>query len=325
MATFNGARHVQAQLSSIVGQSVTPLEILIGDDGSTDGTVELIHAFSSQTEVPVRVTVNSERLGFAENFLRTASEARGRLTAFADQDDVWLPGRLAAATSSLRATEATLWVSGWRMVDEDLEPLLDRRLHTGFLERTAMANPLGVISGSRLVFRSDVLDYAPPECRPISLDGGGPASHDEWVCFAARVLGRMVLSREVLMLYRRHGGAATIANPAVARRRSLLRRAGEGAMATRPRAAMERAEYLRTQASTTQDPRVRERMLAAASVYEALTPRLKRRLAAHSDGPASRRARALLRNILRGDYGRLSKGRLGMWPLAQDMFSLLPQ
>lgn len=298
-----------------------PVEIVVGDDGSEDGTVELIRKWAAHSAIHVRISVNPNRLGFAENFLQAASRARGRVIAFADQDDVWLPGRLAAATAALSSSETTLWVSGWRMVAEDLSPLPDRRVHTGFLERTTIANPLGVISGSRLVFRSELLDNLPPDGRPISMDGAEPASHDEWICFAARVLGRIALSRAPLMLYRRHPGASTIANPAVASRTFLLGREGEGSLLERRRAALERAGYLEARVAITRDDNLREKMLTAAALYRTLAPRLGRRVSIYATPLRRRRVGALTTNALRGDYRSVRRGGLGSWALAQDLFT----
>ena len=321
MATFGGERHVEMQLQSIAEQTLTPVEIVVGDDGSTDRTVDVIRKFAVSSSVPVNLTVNSERLGFGENFLRTASRARGRFIAFADQDDVWLPGRLAAAVSALSASDVTLWVSGWRAVDEDLVALPDRWIHTGLVERATIANPLGVVSGSRLVFRSDLLDILPSTNRPISLDGSGPASHDEWICFAARVLGSLAYSSKPLMLYRRHPGASTAENPANPSRSFLLSRAAEGSLAVRQRAALERAKYLRDRTALTNDPHIQDRLLAAAATYEELAPRLSRRAAADAFPKGKDRARNLLANAVRGDYRRLRDGGLGLWSLAQDLFA----
>jgi glycosyltransferase involved in cell wall biosynthesis len=323
IATFNGERHILTQLRSIADQSIKPVEILVGDDGSEDRTLELVERFAADSDIPVRVEVNPRRLGYADNFLHTAKRASARLTAFADQDDKWFPERLAVAARALEARDSTLWVSRWVIADEELQPIPNRRFHTGIVERTAATHPLGVIHGSRLVFRSDLLDHLPGHGRPVSLNGDGPAHHDEWICFAARVLGNLVLSQEPLMLYRRHPAASSAANPGVPSRAFLLGRVGEAPLYAMRQAASERADYLRDRLRSVEDVRVRARMLTAVSTYEELVPRLARR-AATGSLPRSgvSRAAALLTNVLRGDYGRLTHGRLGVWALAQDLYNL---
>src|SRR5689334_1932382 len=100
VATYNGAAHIAEQLESITSQSVPPAEVLVGDDGSTDGTVEVVQRFAEGSPVPVRLTVHESRLGYAENFLRTAEQAEGDLIAFSDQDDVWMPDKLKVAADA---------------------------------------------------------------------------------------------------------------------------------------------------------------------------------------------------------------------------------
>ena len=98
MATFNGARFVLEQLESIRTQSVPPDAVYIADDGSTDGTVELVQEWIARhhLEGRWRIRVNPENLGYAENFMRLIAEAvrEGADYIFlADQDDIWLPGK----------------------------------------------------------------------------------------------------------------------------------------------------------------------------------------------------------------------------------------
>lgn len=323
VATYNGERHILTQLQSIAAQSVKPLEILIGDDGSEDHTVGLVEEFAAGSAVPVRIEVNPRRLGYVENFLQTAAKARGHLTAFADQDDKWLTERLAFATRALEMGDATLWVSGRLIADENLDPLPDRRFHTGVVERISAIHPLGVVHGSRLVFKSEILDHFPASGRPASINGDGPAHHDEWVCFAARVLGNLVSSRERLMLYRRHPAASSSANPGVPSRGFMLSRASEAPLAAYRQAAAERAEYLHARADLVEDLRVRDRMLKAVPIYRELAERLAGRAVTNSMPPGRRRGAAVLRGVLRGDYGAVRRGRLGLWALAQDLYNLV--
>ena len=68
MATFNGANYISAQLTSIVEQQLLPTEIVICDDGSTDGTIEQIEAIAAYYPGLIRTYMNPKRLGFIENF-----------------------------------------------------------------------------------------------------------------------------------------------------------------------------------------------------------------------------------------------------------------
>ncbi|MBV9486103.1 MAG: glycosyltransferase [Frankiaceae bacterium] len=322
IATLNGARHVREQLDSIAAQTEKPIEILIGDDGSTDDTIAIINDFAATTDIPVHVTINPERLGYGENFMQTASRAHGTLIAFADQDDFWYPGRLAAAARALAEPEPALWVSGWRIVDENLQPLPDRRFHTGFQEKSAAAYPLFVLHGARMVFKGKLLDYMPADGRPETAFGKGPAHHDEWAHFAAHVVGRSVHGSEPLTLYRRHATAVSAEAPSTPSRRWLLGRVGEPPNDGVTGAARSRASYLRVRAEAPECAPVREQMLAAARYYDQIVPRLERRSQTRN-GPTRRtRAARMLSGFAHGDYRPLRSGGFGLWILLQDGFAL---
>lgn len=90
--TFNRAHVLEQTLRSVVDQGSPVLEILVCDDGSTDGTVATAHAFGP----PVRVLPIAENSGLpAVGRNRGLSAAQGDYIAFLDSDDFWKPGKLA--------------------------------------------------------------------------------------------------------------------------------------------------------------------------------------------------------------------------------------
>ena len=91
MATYNGAAFIDEQLRSLAAQTVLPSELVVSDDGSTDGTLVHVERFAEVAPFPVLVLRNTEPLGYGENFLRAARLATGDCIALCDQDDVWLP------------------------------------------------------------------------------------------------------------------------------------------------------------------------------------------------------------------------------------------
>lgn len=96
MATYNGEKYLREQLDSIWSQSVKPDEIIISDDASTDNTIAVIEYFIKQTGAPVTLIENSENHGFIKNFHTALSHANGDIIFLSDQDDLWLPDRIAA-------------------------------------------------------------------------------------------------------------------------------------------------------------------------------------------------------------------------------------
>jgi rhamnosyltransferase len=114
MATFNGSRWLDEQIDSILNQVGVAVTIIARDDLSTDGTAELL-ARRAEADPRVRVLKSTAASGSAAaNFLRILVEADlddagngngngADFIAFADQDDIWLPGKLARHAARLAA------------------------------------------------------------------------------------------------------------------------------------------------------------------------------------------------------------------------------
>lgn len=106
LATHNGRRWLPEQLESILGQSDVDVRVIAMDDGSTDGTPAWL---AEQAAAEPRVTVLADDGtggSAAANFYRliaTATFAPDELVAFADQDDLWMPGKLARHASLIEA------------------------------------------------------------------------------------------------------------------------------------------------------------------------------------------------------------------------------
>lgn len=89
LASYNGEKYIAQQLASIVNQLNEDDELLVADDGSSDGTLDIISLF------PKCRLINSTRVGsVVSNFERLIAEASKDIIVLCDQDDVWLDGRI---------------------------------------------------------------------------------------------------------------------------------------------------------------------------------------------------------------------------------------
>ncbi len=91
--TYNGARHLAEALKSILAQEAAPFDLIVSDDRSEDETLAIVGRFAGDR---ARIEVNSERLGLAGNWNRCVVLSRTEWVAIFHQDDVMLPGHLAA-------------------------------------------------------------------------------------------------------------------------------------------------------------------------------------------------------------------------------------
>lgn len=106
----NGARFVRRALDSVLGQTIQDLEVVTVDDGSTDGTAEII----TSVQDPRVHLVSQSNSGLASARNRGAQEADSEVLAFLDADDEWLPDKLARQLPSVRRgvvvySDVTFW------------------------------------------------------------------------------------------------------------------------------------------------------------------------------------------------------------------------
>lgn len=116
MATFNGSKYLREQVDSILSQFQTGDELVVSDDGSTDNTCQILRGYGAR----IRLVGEKQVGGVVSNFSRALSHARGDLIFLSDQDDVWMPGRLAAMRLALARCELVL--TNALVVDEQLRP-----------------------------------------------------------------------------------------------------------------------------------------------------------------------------------------------------------
>lgn len=99
LATHDGAAFVGEQVRSILDQLGPDDELVVVDDASTDTTVEVVEAFDDPR---IRLTRNDTNLGYVRTFERALGLADGAYLLLADQDDVWMAGRLEAMVAVLQ-------------------------------------------------------------------------------------------------------------------------------------------------------------------------------------------------------------------------------
>ena len=102
IVTFNHAEYIQDCLASVLGQQVNAdIEILVGDDCSTDNTREIISCFAHLYPTIITPIFHQTNIGGSHNYQYLIHQADGDYIAHLDGDDFWLPGKLAAQMAFL--------------------------------------------------------------------------------------------------------------------------------------------------------------------------------------------------------------------------------
>jgi hypothetical protein len=207
MATLNGVRFLGEQLRSIAQQTRLPDELIICDDGSTDGTLQVIAEFARTAPFPVRAFHNPQRLGYRKNFLKAAKLCQGDLISFCDQDDVWRRSRIKRMVKAFRNPEVLLAFHNATVVDGRRAPVGQTfKNSTETVYAPLELPPWTIIPGFSQMFRRSLLDYS--DSHELSLDVYSQTEcmpHDQWFLFLASVFGSVAYIPDKLAQYRQHG------------------------------------------------------------------------------------------------------------------------
>ena len=206
MATYNGAKYVRSQLESILAELEPGDEVVVVDDDSTDDTVHVIEAIGDRR---IHCHLNQCNRREVYSFGRAMSLARHEIILLSDQDDVWLPGRVALMVAALTESRASLVSSNFESMDGAGEPLTvdidgvsasDSRRHSKniwdiFRGRTNYY-------GCAMAFRRDLNRLVLPIPRFVE-------SHDLWIALAANLARTNVHLDAKTLRKRQHGANVT--------------------------------------------------------------------------------------------------------------------
>ena len=120
MTAFNYERYIVGALNSVLGQDYPPqkLDVVVVDDGSTDGTAALVRDVAAEADARVRL-VQQPNAGLAAATTTALKNARGELIAICDADDQWLPGKVRSQVEVfLERPEVSLVYGDMQVIDE---------------------------------------------------------------------------------------------------------------------------------------------------------------------------------------------------------------
>ena len=193
MATYNGQPFISEQVESILGEMGPYDELVISDNGSSDGTLAYLDSLEDERVKLIHCTIP----GVISNFENAIGYAEGEYIILSDQDDVWLAGRLQKALKAL--TTADLSAVSLFIVDEKLNLTGKKIAPRGGFLATLIRNSY---PGCSLAFRREVLDWVLPFPKQIAM-------HDWWIVLICLARGKVDHTGESYILYRRHGGNAS--------------------------------------------------------------------------------------------------------------------
>ena len=210
MATYNGEKFIREQLESILSQfpvacagENVDAEIIIADDGSSDGTLAVVKSLG---DARICVLPAEKHLGVIYNFERALQTSKGEFVFLADQDDVWLPGKVDTVLAALKDADLVTH-DAWMLRPSDSQGLSwvrDGKLSGSRAYRSGVAANWwkNTFTGCCMAFRRNVLDKALPFPKNLPM-------HDQWLGLVAEKNFKVKLIDEPLVEYRQHSANAT--------------------------------------------------------------------------------------------------------------------
>lgn len=211
MAVYNGEAYLRPQIESIIGQSYTKWRLIIGDDGSDDGTVSIVREYIQKYPDKIVLLENSEEpQGAKYNFFRLIQYSTADYIMLADQDDVWKSDKVANSYEYIVKAERHIGVGRPVLCHGDL-CVVDEKLSVVSSSMAAMQK----LDLKKRQLRDYLLQNNVTGCTVIfnrrlrELCGIMPETaimHDWWLALIASAFGRVCCMKGGDILYRQHGG-----------------------------------------------------------------------------------------------------------------------
>ena len=112
LAVRNGRGVVERCIESVLGQDFTDLELVVCDNASDDGTIEVVEKYA-QSDGRIRLCMNQVNVGSHENMRRVFKASRGTFFRWISADDWLEPGCLSACVRALESNPDAIGVTTW--------------------------------------------------------------------------------------------------------------------------------------------------------------------------------------------------------------------
>lgn len=207
LSAYNGEHYIEEQIHSVLAQSWPEVTLLIRDDGSRDGTVDIVKRMIG--DHPERIgLIEGDNLGVVGNSFELLEQAAPDVDfyCFCDQDDVWLPHKVESAVNRLEFNvnpeKPAMVFTSTQLADSTLNslgvwPQAPRRepsFYNALYENVAIGATIMINKASYELFAS----YKKPDSSRILM-------HDWWFYLLVSATGEVIYDHEPSMLYRQHG------------------------------------------------------------------------------------------------------------------------
>ncbi|MDP2152530.1 MAG: glycosyltransferase [Methylotenera sp.] len=228
LASFNGQSHIEKQLNSILNQSDVDVSILVSDDCSSDGSLDMMTSVASQHK-NIAFLPSISCGGAAKNFFRLLSEAdlsNADYIALSDQDDIWQNDKLSHAVKKIQENNVdayssnvtAFWPNGKQRLINKAQP----QKQFDYMFESAGPGCTFVLTKKFALEIQAFLISNQVQCQHIAL-------HDWFIYAFARSRGfKWLIDHESHMLYRQHAENVVGANVGIKAKIQRFKKLREG-------------------------------------------------------------------------------------------------
>ena len=206
MATYNGEKYIKEQIESVLFQSRSDWELYIHDDGSVDGTMQIIDSYCMRYPDKIHKISGASTGGARNNFFYLLGCVDAPYYMFCDQDDVWLKNKIKKTYSAMNRQDdgkPALVFTDLKVADHDLNIIAESMDKYQKLEccDTSVKRVLiqNMCTGCTMMINRALRD----EMIKAKISDN-IIMHDWWAALIAAEFGKMYFISEPQILYRQH-------------------------------------------------------------------------------------------------------------------------
>lgn len=210
LATYNGEKHINEMVESILAQDFEDWKLILSDDGSTDGTADILESFAEKFPEKIVHYRSGKRFGNAQGHFLHLLETFGDApyVMFCDQDDVWHKDKISKTLKKMKETEKdgvpTMVHTDLAVVDKNLSVLDSSFMRFSKLDGNRVAfNQLlvqNMVTGCTVMLNGALAKFAAKKCPAEKV-----LMHDWWLALIASAFGKIAFLDEPTIDYRQHG------------------------------------------------------------------------------------------------------------------------
>ena len=211
LATYNGSSYIKELLNSLKNQTKQPSEVVICDDCSRDGTMEIVNDFINANSLSASVYENRKNLGFKANFKETVSKCNGDIIFLCDQDDIWAKEKIQIMCEFFKThNDCLALASSFCLTDENgIEinnaqkganyGLISKNIKDGECAKISLKTVLhaNIAPGCTVAIRKSLAKEFCKKSQSV-------LPHDWELCLAAAAKNGLYFLNEKLVYYRQH-------------------------------------------------------------------------------------------------------------------------